>query len=70
MNYPNTANLDRARQEKVILIAMILTNYCDCPSNRISVRQAHTGGTVGEKITRALSQGDSILDEDCLTINV
>ncbi|EAU33869.1 cholinesterase [Aspergillus terreus NIH2624] len=42
----------------------------DCPCNRIPMRQAALGGPVGEKITRALSQEDSILDEDCLTINV
>ncbi|KAK1145265.1 hypothetical protein N8T08_004418 [Aspergillus melleus] len=42
----------------------------DCPSNRIPMRQAHLGGLIGEKITRALSQEDSVLDEDCLTINI
>ncbi|PLB44199.1 cholinesterase [Aspergillus steynii IBT 23096] len=47
------------------------TSYSpDCPSNRIPMRQAHLGGPVGEKITRALSQEDSVLDEDCLTINI
>ncbi|KAF9891849.1 hypothetical protein FE257_003334 [Aspergillus nanangensis] len=34
------------------------------------MHQAALGGPVGEKITRALSQEDSVLDEDCLSINV
>ncbi|KAL4895225.1 Alpha/Beta hydrolase protein [Aspergillus ambiguus] len=34
------------------------------------MHQAHLGGPVGEKITRSLSQENSVLDEDCLTVNI
>lgn len=48
----------------------ILTKDRDCQCNKIPMQQAHLGGPIGEKITTALGQKDSILDEDCLSINV